>query len=126
MVHDPKMIDKIKQAVGEPVSFRFPRSEGHKGGILKDRAVVVSNPYSRGVPYWDVVDLIEFPEEREPLWMRIGYYRKPKDRLNWAVKQQLQNPCLSGREFLSKQRGRNLGFAVFWKKLFGRSSQLTG
>ncbi len=51
--------------------------------MLKDRSVIQSDPNSK-VPYWDVVDLIEFPEEKESEWIRIGYYRKPKDKLIWA------------------------------------------
>jgi len=62
MVHDYKTLNKINQRIGQPTNFRFPGSEGKKKGILKDRATVVSNPWSRGVPYWDVVDLIEFPK----------------------------------------------------------------
>jgi hypothetical protein len=45
---------------------------------------VRSNPGTRGVPYWDVVDLIEFPNEKKPLWIRMGYYRAPKGRLQWG------------------------------------------
>jgi hypothetical protein len=39
--------------------------------------------YPDEVPYWDVVDLIVFDGEKEP-WLRFGYYRMPKNRLNWA------------------------------------------
>lgn len=100
MAHDPRMVVKIRQAVGKPTSFRFPGGEGRKKGILKDRAVIVSNPWSRGVPYWDVVDLIEFPEEREPLWIRIGYYRKPKDRLNWGSQTTITEPATTWKRIL--------------------------
>jgi len=92
MAHDPGILNKIRQAVGKPVSFRFPGSEGHYEGVLKDRAIIVSNPETSGVPYWDVVDLIEFPEHSEPLWIRIGYYRKPKDRLNWGSQTTITEP----------------------------------
>jgi hypothetical protein len=57
----------------------------HKFGRLVDRAVVRStNPGSRGVPYWDVVDLIEFKSEKNPKWMRFGYYRLPERHLQWG------------------------------------------
>lgn len=92
MVHDRKMIDKIQQAIGEPVSFKFPGSEVNKAGILKDRAIVISNPRTKGVPYWDVVDLIEFQGEPKPLWIRIGYYRKPKGKLNWGSQTTITEP----------------------------------
>ena len=92
MAHDPEILNKIRQAVGKPISFRFPGSEGHKEGILKDRAIVLSNPETTGVPYWDVVDLIHFPQESEPDWIRIGYYRKPKDRLIWGSQTTITEP----------------------------------
>jgi hypothetical protein len=57
----------------------------HKFGRLVDRAVVrSSNPGSRGVPYWDVVDLIEFKSEKNPNSTRIGYYRLPERRPQWG------------------------------------------
>ena len=34
------------------------------------------------MPYWDVVDLIEFEGEQESERIRIGYYRKPGKKLN--------------------------------------------
>ena len=92
MAHDRKIIDEIKQKIGKPVSFKFPGGEGDKRGILKDRAVIISNPRTKGVPYWDVVDLIEFQGELKPLWIRIGYYRKPKDTLNWGSQTTITEP----------------------------------
>jgi len=44
------------------------------------------------VPYWDVVDLIEFEGEAEREWIRIGYYRRPKDRLVWASHTTITEP----------------------------------
>jgi hypothetical protein len=74
-------LSKILSAIGRKVKFKYPgdpEEKGKKQGILKDRAVVKStNRYLR-VPYWDVVDLIEFKGEREPR-IRIGYYRKPRN-----------------------------------------------
>jgi hypothetical protein len=55
-----RIIKKILKRVNRPVSFSYPAGEEHKHGVLVDRAVVRSNPGTRGVPYWDVVDLIEF------------------------------------------------------------------
>ena len=86
---------KILEAVGKPVNFRYPAGEEHKKGILRDRSVLYSGMSatgSTGVPYWDVVDLIEFPNEPEPYWIRIGYYRKPKDKLNWAGQTTITEP----------------------------------
>jgi len=47
-------------------------------GVLKDRYVICTTPTRGGVKYWDVVDLIEFQDERE-LFIRVGYYRMRRD-----------------------------------------------
>lgn len=56
-------------------------SQRRAGGATQRWVAITSATETVGVPYWDVVDLIEFPAEPEPLWIRIGYYRKPKDHL---------------------------------------------
>jgi len=76
--------DKILSRIGKAVSFKYPGSEGDKHGILKDRVVVESTNDTRAVPYWDVVNLIVFKGKKEPEWIRIGYSRKSKARLNWG------------------------------------------
>jgi hypothetical protein len=78
--------------VGKRVSFQYPGNEGQKRGRLKDRAIVPSNPGTTGIPYWDVIDLIEFAEEPEADWIRIGYYRKPKERLVWGSQTTITEP----------------------------------
>jgi len=85
-------IDKILSCIGRKVSFKYPGIEGDKHGILKDRAVVESTNEIGAVPYWDVVDLIEFNSEKEPEWIRIGYYRKPKQKLNWGSQTTITEP----------------------------------
>ena len=85
-------IKKILSCIGKKVSFKYPGNEGDKLGILKDRAVVESINCIGTVLYWDVVDLIEFKGEREPQWIRIGYYRKPKQSLNWGSQTTITEP----------------------------------
>src|SRR4030066_212492 len=85
-------IRKILDAVGRPVNFKYPFGEVDKKGILIDRSVLYSGTSSTGVNYWDVVDLIKFPIEKEPYWIRIGYYREQKDKLNWAGKNTITEP----------------------------------
>ena len=93
MKHEHDEIQKkIMDAVGKQVLFKFPGKEGNKNGILKDRAIVPSNPGTTGIPYWDVIDLIEFPEETEPYWIRIGYYRMANGRLNWGSQTTITEP----------------------------------
>jgi hypothetical protein len=76
-------INKILSRVGKKVNYKYPGDERSQHGILKDRSVFES-PYGGAVPYWDVIDLIEFEGEKEPECIRIGYYRKPKQDLNWG------------------------------------------
>lgn len=75
-------ITKILSCMGKPVTYTYPGDEPGQHGILKDRSVFES-PYGGAVPYWDVVDLIEFEGHKEQ-FIRIGYYRKPGNRLNYG------------------------------------------
>ena len=59
-------LHRILSCIGKRVSFKYPGNEGDKRGILKDRVAVESTNESGAVPYWDVVDLIEFKDEKEP------------------------------------------------------------
>jgi hypothetical protein len=94
-----EIVRKILEKIGQPVHFQYPANEGHKRGTLKDRAVV-SSPGSTGVPYWDVVDLIEFDEESER-WIRIGYYRKPlRGKLNWGSQTTITEPVTIWKRLL--------------------------
>ena len=79
------VIKKIRAAVGKRVLFIYIADKAERRGYLKDRVVVPSGrgPGKTAVPYWSVIDLIEFDHEPEP-WIRITYYRKPKDRLIFA------------------------------------------
>ena len=96
------IIQKILAKKGKKVTFKYPGNEGHKTGVLKDRTVMLSDPASTGVPYWDVVDLIEFPGEPEPEWIRIGYYRKPGDRLVWGSQTTITEPISIWKRLLVK------------------------
>jgi len=84
--------NKILSCIGGNVKFKYPGIEGDKHGILKDRAVVESTNEIGTVPYWDVVDLIEFKGENEPEWIRIGYYRKPEQKLIWGSQTTITEP----------------------------------
>jgi hypothetical protein len=75
-------IEKILSCVGKEVTYTYPGDEPSQHGILKDRSVFESQ-YGGTVPYWDVVDLIEFKGHKER-FIRIGYYRKPGNRLNYG------------------------------------------
>jgi len=74
---------KILSRIGKPVTYEYPGSEGKRRGVLRDRTVLSAGLNPTGVQYWHIVDLIDFSDHKEP-WIRIGYYRKPKDRLVFA------------------------------------------
>jgi hypothetical protein len=79
------VVRAILKGVGtKPVNFQYPGDEGCKKGVLVYRAVLYSGVGSSGVPYWDIVDLIRFPDDPERDWMRIGYFRKLPHRLVFA------------------------------------------
>jgi hypothetical protein len=84
-------IQKILKAVGQKVKFHYTE-KSDKLGILKDRVIIPSELNPNGVSYWDVVDLIEFPGEAEPEWIRIGYYQELGGRLLWASRATITEP----------------------------------
>jgi hypothetical protein len=90
------IINKIRSRTGKRVSFQYPGGD-HKTGILRDREVL-SSPDSTGVPYWEVVDQIEFEDEEER-WIRFGYYcLSPEGRLVWASKTALTDSTENWKE----------------------------
>lgn len=94
-------IQKILKPIGKRVKFKYPNNEGDKSGTLLDRCIIHSEPNNQ-VPYWDVVDLIEFPEEKEKQWIRISYYRKPKGKLNFAGQTSITEPVSVWKKLLSQ------------------------
>ncbi len=83
---------KLMKAVGKKVAFKYPGDKGNKRGYLKDRVIVWSGHSPSGADYWDVVDLIVFPRERERRRIRIGYYRQVGDKLRWASQTTITEP----------------------------------
>jgi hypothetical protein len=91
---------KMLSRIGSRVAFQYPGKEGNKKGFLRDRAVIDSTNAPGRVPYWDVVDLIEFENEVEPLWIRIGYYRMPAATLNWGSQMTITEPISIWKQIL--------------------------
>lgn len=75
---------KILNKIGDNVNFIYPIGEGKKQGILKDRFVQEPELSEKGIPYFNVIDLIEFQNVKEKTWIRIGYYRWKYNRLIWG------------------------------------------
>jgi hypothetical protein len=94
------VVKAILKAVGKPVCFTYPNDEGCKDGVLVDRAVLFSGVGSTGVPYWDIVDLIRFPNEPEADWIRIGYYRKKNGKLNFSGQTTITEPVAIWKQLL--------------------------
>jgi len=92
----------IKRRIGEPVNFKYPPPEPQWRGKLKDRCVMPA-PSWTGVPYWDVVDLIEFEGQGKKFEaIRFGYYRKSKGQLRWASQTTLTEPIETYKELFKK------------------------
>jgi len=90
---DEEIQRQILSRVGQRVNFTYPGTEGSLGGVLKERIVIKGGiGASPDIPYWDVVDLIEFEGTAEPLCMRVGYYRYSGGRLNWGSQTTLTEP----------------------------------
>lgn len=103
-MNDDLVSKKILEAIGRRVEFQYPPPKGSIVGILKDRSVIPSTNQENEVPYWSVVDLIEFPNEEEAgkLRLRIGYYRKPKDRLVFASQTTIASPIHIWKRILTQ------------------------
>lgn len=74
-------VQKMMNKIGKRVMYKYPGKEPARSGTLLDRVVLRTNPGS-AIAYWDVVDLIRFPNR--PNWIRVGYYRRANGRLVWA------------------------------------------
>ena len=98
---DP-IIRRILGRIGKRVNFKFPANEKSRSGKLVDRAVVRSIPGTRGVQYWDVVDLITFQNKTNPEWIRIGYYRAHNGRLQWGSQTTITEPIMTWKRVLIK------------------------
>lgn len=98
-------ITQILSRIESKVAFKYPgatKTDTEKHGVLKDRSVCESTNAPGSVPYWDVVDLIEFAGEPEPKWIRIGYYRKPGKTLNWGSQTTITEPISIWKRILVK------------------------
>jgi len=84
---------KLRKPVGKPVKFNYPGGVDNKRGCVRDRVIVWSGISRSRAVYWDVVDLIEFPDEKHKRWIRIGYYRQVGDKLRWAGQTTITEPC---------------------------------
>jgi hypothetical protein len=105
------VIQRILARKGKVVHYKCPGNEGHRKGVLKDRVVMRSNPDPvRGVPYWDVVDLIEFLNEDGSKWIRVGYYRKPGDRLVWVSQTTLTDRVSNWKKLFVKAASEKTWF----------------
>ena len=85
-----KIMRKIKGRIGKKVRFKYP--EGIYKGKLIDRCILYAPSEWVEVPYWDVVDLIQFETPKKFKAMRFGYYRFKNGKLKWASQTTLTEP----------------------------------
>jgi hypothetical protein len=105
----------LRRAINKRVAFNYPGGKGNKRGTLKDRAIVSSGVGSSGAHYWDVVDLIEFPDEGHRRWIRLGYYRQVGDRILWASQTTITEPIHKMRRLLAEAAVQKRWFAdLLW------------
>jgi len=102
MIHTvpPEVLARLMAAVGRPVNFKYPAAEGVGRGILKDRVIALGSS-TRGVQYYNVVDLITFEGEPEP-WVRITYYRHLPTGLRFAGQYSICEPASSWGRLLDQ------------------------
>ncbi len=118
---------RLRQPIGRPVAFRYPSGKGDRRGRLKDRAIVRSAPGPSGATYWDIVDLIEFPGERRPLYIRIGYYRQVGDELRWGSQTTIVEPVDMMTRLLTQAAIQKDWFArVVWRAASDVKKRLCG
>ena len=104
---DEEIQRQILSRVGQRVNFTYPGTEGSLGGVLKERIVIKGGiGASPDIPYWDVVDLIEFEGTAEPLCMRVGYYRYSGGRLNWGSQTTLTEPLSVWRQLFTSAKAQ--------------------
>lgn len=88
----------IRSRIGQGVNFKPP---AQKQGRLADRAVIESDNTPGRVPYWDVVDLIEFIDEDTARWIRISYYLTDgKKMLTWGGQTSITEPISVWKKIL--------------------------
>lgn len=107
---------KILSRIGKRVKFNYPKGEGTYYGKLKDRCVL-RVPSWTGVPYWDVVDLIEFEEPKRFEAIRFGYYRLKNGKLKWASQTTLTEPIEVYKKLFVKAAKEKEWFKKFLKEV---------
>ena len=112
--------EKLKKPIGKRVLFTYPNGEEPKTGILRDRCWMRSG-YPDEVPYWDVIDLIQFDDEESP-WLRVGYYRMAKDTPRWASQTTLTDRIETWEELMVKAAREKPWFRNLLEKVMERVS----
>jgi hypothetical protein len=113
---------RILNRIGSDVHFAYPSPEPHFQGKLKDRCVMWA-PSWTGVPYWDVVDLIEYTKPKKFLALRFGYYRKSKRKLIWGSQTTLTEPIKTFKELFVKTAREKKWFKDFLEDVLDEVKQ---
>jgi hypothetical protein len=105
---------RIMSKIGSPCKFKYPRGS-HPQGYLRDRVALWGSKYD-DVDYWDVVDLLEFPQEPKRYWIRISYYRVDT-RLYWAGQYSISEPIDIMKRILKQANKRMKNWSLPVPKL---------
>ena len=116
-----QIIAKLLKPIGKRVAFKYPGGKADKRGLLKDRAIVQGSHNLSGADYWDVVDLIEFPQEKHPRWIRIGYYRQVGSRLRWASQTTITEPVHIMKRLLAQAAQQKKWFRAVLSEAAGKA-----
>ena len=84
---------KIIKRIGKKVAFNYPAGEKTQArNSRRPRGGPEQPPIEQSAVLGHVVDLIRFRSETHRHWIRIGYYRITKGRLQWGSQTTICEP----------------------------------
>lgn len=115
-MNENEIMKRILDKIGDNVYFRYPDGSD-RIGILLDRVVEIGSAsiHSEGKDYYNVVDLIKFPDDDEEN-VRFGYYIYDDEKgLRWGSQTTLCEPVSIIRDLFIKAYTKD-----WFSKLFSK------
>lgn len=111
----------LKEKIGNPVKFKYPKGETGRDGKLLDR-VVCFDYEKENVNYWNIIDRIMFNDKE---WMRLSYYRYNLFTGNWTFAGQtsLSDPYESFIELFTKGIKEKGWLRPMFKEIYRKCSK---
>ena len=106
-MNEMEIIKRIRSRIGEEVNFTYPDGSLRKGELL-DRVVEIGSTsiHSEGKDYFNVIDLIKFPDDDEKN-IRFGYYIYDDEKgLRWGSQTTLCEPASLIHDLFKKARSK--------------------